>query len=53
MPTEIHATKPDIKKYVLSRIYDVSRFRFAAKVLNDPELRISIVGRIVGNARGM
>ncbi len=50
---DIYATGDDIKSYLLSRISDPAKFRFAKKVQNDANLSNLIVSSLVEKARGM
>ena len=50
---EIYATDGDIQSYLRSRIYDHTKFKFAGKVREDPELAGSIVKSLSNKAQGM
>ena len=50
---EIHAADGDIQMYLRSRIYDHTKFRFASKMREAPELAESIMKNLSRKAQGM
>lgn len=50
---DIRAVDSDIESYLRARVIDVTKFRFANDMRNDPTLRNQIVAELIKKAQGM